>query len=93
MPRSPLIKQLSARARALGARAVDDLLANEDRAKTVTQAVRRVQQARTVLDEQGARMLGAMGLATHVDVERVGRKVARLRKRLQALLERLDVEV
>ena len=83
------IKRLRARARELGARAVDGLLATEERAKAVGSALQKLQQAKNRLDEQQLRMLGAIGVATRSDLERVARRVGRLRKRMLTLLERL----
>ena len=51
--------------------------------------MRRAQAARTRLDDQGARMVAVMGFATQADLERVSRKIGRLRKRLRTILDRL----
>lgn len=90
MTDSPFLKRLKQRARSLGERAVDELLASENRSDAVGAAVRRVQEGRRAFDENASRVIGAMGLATHDDLERVSRKVGRLRKRLNELLDRLD---
>ena len=34
--------------------------------------------------------LGALGLATHADLDRVNQKIGRLRKRMEAILDRLE---
>jgi hypothetical protein len=52
-------------------------------------AVRRVQEGRAFIDENASRLLGVLGLATQADLERVSKKVGRLRKRMTALIDRL----
>ncbi len=88
MADSPL-KRLGERARELGSRAVGELLKDEQRAEVVGAAVRTLQAARSQLDAQQGRVLAAMGLATQADLERVSRRIGRLRKRLLALRDRL----
>jgi len=89
MSRKRLIDQLGDKARELSSRAARELLNGERRAEVVGEAVRRAQDARTRLDQQGTRMLAAMGFATAADLERVSRKVGRLRKRLRGILDQL----
>ncbi|MBI5508153.1 MAG: hypothetical protein HY903_05315 [Deltaproteobacteria bacterium] len=89
MGRRPLLSELGEKARALGAKAARDLLATDVGAEALGGAVKRMQAVRGQLDLQGTRMLAAMGFATEADVERVSRKLGRLRKRLQGLLDRL----
>jgi hypothetical protein len=91
LSRKPLIAQLGDKARELGSRAARELLSSERRAEVVGQAVRRAQEARTRFDEQGTRMLAAMGFATQADLERVSRKIGRMRKRLRSILDQLDL--
>lgn len=86
---SPL-SRLRKRARKLGARAASEILDDEKRAETVGSVLKRLQDLRTVVDERGVRVLGALGLATESDLERVTRKIGRLRKRMEAILDRLD---
>lgn len=89
MADSPL-SRLRKRARKLGARAASEILDDERRAETVGSVLKRLQDIRAVVDERGTRVLGALGLATESDLERVTRKIGRLRKRMEALLDRLD---
>jgi hypothetical protein len=84
------LSRLRERARRLGARAASELLNDERRAETVGSALRRVQELRGLVDEQGGRVLAALGLATRTDLERVQRKIGRLRKRMEAILDRID---
>lgn len=85
-----LFDDVKRRAAELGARAAREVIAGDKGAARVADAVRKVQEGRKVFDEQGARMLAAMGLATRDDVERLGFKIGRLRKRLQGLVDDLD---
>jgi hypothetical protein len=90
MSRKRLIDQIGDKARELSVRAAHELLNSERRAEVVGEAVRRAQDARVRLDEQATRMLAAMGFATAADLERVSRKVGRLRKRLRNILDQLQ---
>lgn len=90
MADSPFLKRLKKRALAVGSRAVDELMASENRADALGVAVRRVQEGRRALDENASRVLGTLGLATQVDLDRVSVKVGKLRKRLQALVDELE---
>ncbi len=85
-----LFDDVKRRATELGARAAREIIAGEKGAARVADAVRKVQDGRRVFDEQGARMLAAMGLATRDDLERVSQKIGKVRKRLQAVLDELD---
>ncbi len=90
MADSPLFKRLRARAKAVGKSAIDELLQSEESSSAVGAAVRRVQESRQFIDENASRVLGVLGLATQADLERVSKKVGRLRKRMTALLDRLE---
>ena len=90
MADSPLLKRLRAKAKDLGERALDELIAAPERNAFVGETARRVQDGRVALDKQAARMIGALGLATQDDIERLGKKIGRVRKRLRALRDRLE---
>ncbi len=92
MAESPLLKKFRAKAREFSSRAVDELLDGEGRADPVGMAVRGLQRGRREFDETGGRLLSAMGFATVEDAERVGRRIGRLRKRLQRLVDDLADE-
>ncbi|HSI04410.1 MAG: hypothetical protein ACAI38_00880 [Myxococcota bacterium] len=89
MADSPLWKRVKERAKTVGKSAIDDLLASEESSSAVGAAVRRVQESRAFIDENASRLLGVLGLATQADLERVSKKVGRLRKRMTALIDRL----
>jgi hypothetical protein len=86
---SPLWKRVKERAKTVGKSAIDDLLASEESSSVASAAVRRVQEGRAFIDENASRLLGVLGLATQADLERVSKKVGRLRKRMTALIDRL----
>ncbi len=69
---------------------MEEIASNEKAGQRVADAMRMVQEGRRVVDERSARMLAALGLASEADLERVSRKVGRLRKRLQTLLDELE---
>ena len=89
---SPLFRRLRDKAKSIGERAIDDLVSSPERSTIVGEAARRVQDGRLAFDKQAARMVGALGLATQEDIDRLGKKIGRLRKRMRALLERLEDE-
>ncbi len=89
MADSPLWKRVKERAKNVGKSAIDELLQSEESSSAVGAAVRRVQESRAFIDENAARILGAVGLATQADLDRVSKKVGRLRKRMTALIDRL----
>lgn len=90
MNRIPLIERLGRRAIHLGERAVQELLADEDRARALGRAARHMQAGRRAIDESSSKLIAALGLATKPDLDRVTRKMGRLRKRLEGLLDTLD---
>ena len=89
MGETPL-QRLRQRAKDLGTKAIGEILNAEGPAEVLGVAVKSVQEGRRLLDEGGGRALNALGLATQADLERVTRKVARLRKRLEALVDVMD---
>ena len=89
MADSPFMRRLRQRARDLGSRAIDELLSSEDRADVVGAAVRGVQKGRQAIDESGGKVLGAIGLATQEDLERINKRLGKLRKRLRSILDDL----
>ena len=87
---SPLMKKLREAAQDLGGRAMEDFLSSEGRAEALGLAIKGAQGGRKSFDEQSGRVLGAMGFATTTDLDRVGRKIGRLRKRMLDLLSELE---
>ena len=77
-------------AKDLGTRAINELLSEEQRSEALGMAAKGMQQGRRVLDEKGGQILNTLGLATQPDLERVTRKIGRLRKRLHGLLDDLE---
>jgi polyhydroxyalkanoate synthesis regulator phasin len=93
MPTKPLIGRLKSRAtdagRAWGKRALEELLTDEQRSEAFELAAKGVSEGRRLLDEQFERLFAALGLATQADLDSVSRKVGRLRRRLETLVETL----
>lgn len=90
MAESPFVRRVRRAVRDASSRAVDELLGAQTSTDALGAAVRRVQQGRRLLDSQGARLLGTLGLATQVDLDRVSQRIGRLRKRLEVLLDRVE---
>ncbi|MEO0813190.1 MAG: phasin family protein [Myxococcota bacterium] len=89
MAESPLIKKLRARAQDLTGRAAREVLNRGGSRGTdaMGAALRGAQSGRKVMDESTARVLDALGLATRDDLDAVSRRIGRLRKRLQRLID------
>ena len=83
MQRPKIISKMQAHA----TKAVETVVMSEKGAAVIAGAMRRVQDGRNKIDEQAIRMISALGLATKADIERVGDKVRKLRKQVQALLD------
>lgn len=84
------LHRLGQRAKNLGQRALQELLTEEQRSEALGMAAKGVQEGRRKLDASSAKLLSALGLATQPDLEKVSRKVGRLRKRLEGLLDELE---
>lgn len=90
MDDSPLFKRLRRGAKAIGTKALVELMSSDSRSEALGAAVKGVQEGRRILDESSARLLSALGLATQPDLERITRRVGRLRKRLEALVDAME---
>ena len=90
MDDSRLFKRLRRTAKDIGERALQEIMNTDGGADALGVAVKSVQQGRRILDESSIKLLGALGLATQADSERVTRKVGKLRKRLEALEDTLE---
>jgi hypothetical protein len=90
MDDSRIFKRLRHTAKTFGERALQEIMSSEGGADALGVAVKGVQEGRRLLDESSVRLLGALGLATQADLERVTRKVGKLRKRLEALVDGLE---
>lgn len=89
MADSPLWRRVKERARTMSKSAIDEILQSEDASGLVGAAVRGAQAGRRVIDDNAAHVIGAVGLATQSDLERVSKKIGRLRKRMTALIDQL----
>ena len=84
------MNRLREAAQDLGGRAMEDFLSSEGRSEALGFAIKGAQGGRKSFDDQAGRVLGAIGFATTSDLDRVGRKIGRLRKRMLDLLSQLD---
>lgn len=83
-----LFKSLQDKAVRLGERAVSGLTKGDEKAdEALLTALQSVRGGRRVLDEHRTRLLGAVGLATRGDLDRVSRKLGQLQKRMSRVLE------
>lgn len=80
------------RVREVGSRAIGGLLDDDRRADRIGKAVRTLQVGRRAFEERAEQMIRTLGFASREDLERVTRKVGRLRKRMGKLLTRLEEE-
>ena len=83
MARSELFGKVKARVQ----KAAEDIVASERGSAAVAEAMRRVQLGRKAIDEKATDVVSALGIATKADVERVAKKIGKLRKQVQALIE------
>jgi hypothetical protein len=83
-----LFKSLQDKAVRLGERAVSGLTKGDEKTdEALLTALQSVRGGRRVLDEHRTRLLGAVGLATRGDLDRVSRKLGQLQKRMSRVLE------
>ena len=83
-----LFKSLQDKAVRLGERAVSGLTKGDEKAdEALLTALQSVRGGRRVLDEHRTRLLGAVGLASRGDLDRVSRKLGQLQKRMSRVLE------
>lgn len=78
------------RAKTMSKSAIDELLQSEDASGLVGAAVRGAQAGRKVIDDNAGHLIGAVGLASQSDLERISKKIGRLRKRMTALIDQLE---
>jgi hypothetical protein len=89
MADSPLWRRVKERAKNVSKSAFDELLQSEDTSGLLAAAVRGAQTGRKLIDDNASHIIGAVGLATQADLERVTKKVGRLRKRMTTLIDQL----
>ena len=89
MALSPVAKRWREVILQVGESAIEELKASNNSADIVGAALKGAHGGKKVLEEQGGRLLGAMGFATTHDLDRVSRKIGKVRKRLLYLLDAL----
>jgi hypothetical protein len=82
----------SLRAQALGMsqKAFERLMADEQRAQWVAQAVGRVQRGKKALDKGQEELMHAFQLAARSDFGKMGKQLSSLKRRTRELEERVD---
>jgi hypothetical protein len=85
-------KRSSLRAQALGIsqKAFERLMADEQRAQWVAQAVGRMQRGKKALDRGHEELMRAFQLAVKSDFGKVSKQLSSLKRRTRELEERLD---
>lgn len=78
------------RLRRIGSRAIDELLSARPSAGVLNSAFNLVQDKRKAFDESGAKLLASLGVATTADLQVLERRLARIRKRIEAVVETLE---
>ena len=71
-------------------KAVESLLADEERAAKVAKAVGAVQKGKEALDRAGESLLKNLGIATKSDYKDLGKRLSALKRRVRHLAERLE---
>ena len=85
-------KRRSLRARALGIsqKAFERLMADEQRAQWVAQALGKVQRGKRALDRGQEEVMHAFQLAAKRDFQALGKQLSALKRRTRELEERVD---
>lgn len=82
-------KQLKKQVLKAGQKAVEVLMADEDRARVIAKAIGRVEQGKQAVEQGQEQLLRAMQLATRSEYKQVGKQLAGLKRRLRSLDKRL----
>jgi len=85
-------KRRSLRAQALGIsqKAFERLMADEQRAQWVAQALGRVQRGKKALDRGQEELMRALQVAVRSDFGKMGKQLSSLKRRTRELEERVD---
>ncbi len=70
---------------------MDELLTDDQLNDAMEMASKGMQEGRRLLDSQFEKLFAALGLATQADLERLSRKIVKLRRRLEAVVDDVDV--
>ena len=82
-------KELKKQVLKAGHKAMEVLMADQDRARAIAGAIGRVEQGKQALEQGQEQLLRAMQLATKSEYKQVGKQLAGLKRRLRALDKRL----
>ncbi len=83
-------KELKKRALGASAKAMEKLMADEERAMKIANAIGKVQRGKQALDKGQEELMKALSFATKGDYKAVGKKLSALKRRLRELDEKLD---
>ena len=83
-------KQLKSQAAGLSQKALERLFADEKRAQRVAELLGRAQQAKQTLDATQRTVMHQFSFATKQDFKDLGRQLSALKRRLNALDEKLS---
>jgi len=85
-----LSSQLKQQAMKLSQKAMEKLFADEKRAQKVAEAIGAVQRGKQSLDKTQAAVMHQFSFATRGDFKALGKQLSALRRRIQALDEKLS---
>ncbi len=82
----------SLRAKVTGAlgKAVEKVLADEQRAAKVAQAVGKVQKGREAIEQAQENVMRALGLASKSDYKEIAKRLSALKRRMRHLAEEVE---
>jgi polyhydroxyalkanoate synthesis regulator phasin len=83
-------KRLTRRALELSQKAVERLMADEQRAMKIAEAIGTVQRGKQAMDRSQEEFLRALNFASKGDMKALGKRFSSLKRRLRELDERLD---
>ncbi len=86
-----LFKTLQDKALRFSERTVSGILNGDEKTdEALLAAVNSLRGGRRVINEQRTRLLGAMGVASPADLDRVSRKLGQLQKRMSRVLQKVE---
>lgn len=82
-------KQLKQQALSLSAKAMEKLMADDQRAMKIANAIGSVQRGKQALDKGQTELMRALSLATRSDFKTLGKQMSGLKRRMRELDEKL----
>ena len=81
---------LKKQAMSLSQRAIERLMADEDRAMRIASAIGKMQRGRAAFTRGQDQLMRVFGFASKSDFKTVGKKLSTLKRRIRELEEKLD---